>query len=117
MPVFTLNVNVSLSAEKKTELLKELSTVIGKLLGKPEMYMCIHVNADQAISFAGTTEPAGFAVLKSIGGVGSSAQNNKISAAVFPIIEKHLGIPGNRLYIEFFNLGAADIAFNGQTFA
>lgn len=58
--------------------------------------MCIHFHEDQGILYAGTTEPAGFAVLKSIGGVGSAKQNNAISAVVFPIIEKHLGIPGNR---------------------
>ncbi|CAB60512.1 L-dopachrome isomerase [Caenorhabditis elegans] len=117
MPVFSINVNVKVPAEKQNEILKELSTVLGKLLNKPEQYMCIHFHEDQGILYAGTTEPAGFAVLKSIGGVGSAKQNNAISAVVFPIIEKHLGIPGNRLYIEFVNLGAADIAYNGQTFA
>ncbi|UMM23089.1 hypothetical protein L5515_003977 [Caenorhabditis briggsae] len=117
MPVFSLNVNVSLSDEKKTSLLKDLSDVIGKLLGKPEKYMCIHINTDQAISFAGTTQPAGFAVLKSIGGVGTAKQNNAISDKVYPIITQHVGIPGDRLYIEFVSLGAADIAFEGHTFA
>ncbi|CAI2349015.1 unnamed protein product [Caenorhabditis sp. 36 PRJEB53466] len=117
MPVFTLNVNVSVSADKKVDILKELSTVVGKLLGKPQSYMCVHINTDQAITFAGTTDPAGFAVLKSIGGVGTSKQNNNLASEIFPIIEKHIGIPGNRLYIEFVNLGAADIAFSGNTFA
>uniref|UniRef100_A0A8R1DQT2 L-dopachrome isomerase n=1 Tax=Caenorhabditis japonica TaxID=281687 RepID=A0A8R1DQT2_CAEJA len=117
MPIFSLNVNLSVSAEKKIELLKEISEVVGRLLGKPASYMCVHINDGQSITFGGTTEPAGHAVLRSIGGVGTSKQNNAIAAEVFPIIEKHLGIPGNRIYVEFVNLGAADIAFNGNTFA
>ncbi|CAI5444845.1 unnamed protein product [Caenorhabditis angaria] len=78
--------------------------------------MCVHIQSDQSITFAGTTDPAGFAVLKSIGGVGGK-KNNEHAAELFPIIEKHLGIAGNRLYIEFINLGANDIAFSGSTFA
>lgn len=61
--------------------------------------MCVHLTSDQAITFAGTTDPAGFAVLKSIGGIGTAKQNNNLAAEVFPIIEKHLGIPGNRLVV------------------
>ncbi|KAF1761946.1 hypothetical protein GCK72_010205 [Caenorhabditis remanei] len=117
MPILSVSVNVTLSAEKNTELLKELSNVVGKLLGKPEKYMCIHINTDQSISFAGTTQPAGFAILKSIGGVGTSKQNNAISNKLFPLFKEYLGIPSDRFYIEFVNIGAADIAFDGQTFA
>ncbi|KAK5980860.1 Phenylpyruvate tautomerase domain protein, partial [Trichostrongylus colubriformis] len=68
------------------------------------------------VIFAGTDEPCGYGVLKSIGGVGGS-KNNDHAKALFALIKDHLGIEGNRMYIEFVDIGASDMAFNSRTFA
>ncbi|PIO59269.1 phenylpyruvate tautomerase family protein [Teladorsagia circumcincta] len=80
------------------------------------MYVCVHVVPDQQMIFNGTDGPCGVGVLKSIGGVGGS-KNNEHAKALFALIKDHLGIAGNRMYIEFIDIGAADIAFNSRTFA
>uniref|UniRef100_UPI004072FD72 hpMIF2 n=1 Tax=Heligmosomoides polygyrus TaxID=6339 RepID=UPI004072FD72 len=114
-PVFSFHTNVS--EDKVTpELLKQISALVARILHKPESYVAVHIVPDQKMTFAGTDAPCGVGVLKSIGGVGE-AQNNSHAKALFAIIKDHLGISGNRMYIEFVDIGAADIAFNGKTFA
>nr|CDJ88729.1 Macrophage migration inhibitory factor domain containing protein [Haemonchus contortus] len=115
MPVFSFHTNVA--ASKVTpDLLKQISALVARILHKPESYVCVHVVPDQHMIFAGTDEPCGVGVLKSIGGVGGS-KNNEHAKALFALIKDHLGISGNRMYVEFIDIGAADIAFNSKTFA
>uniref|UniRef100_A0A183GT37 L-dopachrome isomerase n=1 Tax=Heligmosomoides polygyrus TaxID=6339 RepID=A0A183GT37_HELPZ len=96
-------------AQKESVGYKGLQTLL-------HSYVAVHIIPDQKMTFAGTDAPCGVGVLKSIGGVGE-AQNNSHAKALFAIIKDHLGISGNRMYIEFVDIGAADIAFNGKTFA
>ncbi|KAL6728421.1 hypothetical protein Aduo_010196 [Ancylostoma duodenale] len=115
MPVFQLHTNVS--QDKVTpDLLKQISALVARILHKPESYVAVHVVPDQKMTFAGTDGPCGIGILKSIGGVGGS-QNNSHAKALFALIKDHLGIEGSRMYIEFVDIGAADIAHNGRTFA
>ncbi|KHJ79167.1 phenylpyruvate tautomerase domain protein [Oesophagostomum dentatum] len=67
------------------------------------------------MTFGGTDAPCATAVLKSMGGVGGS-QNNSHAKALFALIKDHLGIEGNRMYIEFVDIEATEIAHNGRTF-
>ncbi len=53
--------------------------------------------------------------LSSIGQLGREA-NKKHSKALFAHIEKELGIPGDRLYINYFDLDKANVGFSGTTF-
>ncbi|CAB3402620.1 unnamed protein product [Caenorhabditis bovis] len=116
MPIFSIHTNVPVEASKATEIAKEFSKVIARILGKPESYVSVHIQAGSSLVFGGSSDPAGYAVLKSIGGVGGK-KNNDHSQELFPLVEKFFGIPGNRFYIEYINIGAADIAFSGATFA
>lgn len=55
---------------------------------------------DQKLSFGGDGKsPAGSALLKSIGSVGTSKQNNDIAKVLHPLIEKNLGIKQDRYTI------------------
>ncbi|KAJ1355798.1 hypothetical protein KIN20_013342 [Parelaphostrongylus tenuis] len=112
--VFSLHTNVG--HDKVTpELLKQISALVARILHKPESYVAVHVVPDQKMTFAGTADPCGVGVLKSIGGVGGK-QNNEHAKALFALIKDHLGIDGNRMYIEFVDIGASDIAYNSKTF-
>ncbi|CAI5444847.1 unnamed protein product [Caenorhabditis angaria] len=115
MPMFILNTTVKLAPHKKLEFLKDLSKTIAKVVDKPEAFTYVNVNLEKDIVFGGTTEPAGFGVLKSIAGLGGE-KNNEISKELYPVIQKHTGIPGNRLYLEFHSTEADNIAHDGQTF-
>ncbi|KAF8357269.1 mif-1 [Pristionchus pacificus] len=116
MPVFTLSTNVP-SSKISDAFISELSSKLADLLHKPESYVAVHVIGDQKLSFGGDGKsPAGSALLKSIGSVGTSKQNNDIAKVLHPLIEKNLGIKQDRLYIEFVNLAASAVSHNGQTF-
>jgi len=53
------------------------------------------------MSWGGNNKPCGTATLMSIGQLGVE-QNKKHAAVLFPLIEKELGIPGDRfVYIVF----------------
>jgi len=50
---------------------------------------------DQLMSWGGNDKPCGTATLMSIGCLGRE-QNKKHAAVLYPILEKELGIPGDR---------------------
>ena len=40
----------------------------------------------------------------------------QISAALAEVVQRHLGVPPNRLYIKFFDVARTDFGWNGSTF-
>ncbi|OUC50061.1 macrophage migration inhibitory factor [Trichinella nativa] len=78
-------------------------------------YVAVHINTDQQLSFGGSTNPAAFGTLMSIGGIEPS-RNRDHSAKLFDHLNKKLGIPKNRMYIHFVNLNGEDVGWNGTTF-
>lgn len=68
MPVLEINTNVKIQNPALAELVKEASSTIAKLIGKPEAYVIIQVTVADALSFGGdATTPCAFCRLGSIG--------------------------------------------------
>ncbi len=59
--------------------------------------------------------PAGNCRLSSIGSI-SSQQNKKSSEKIMGFIEKEIGIPSDRMYIEFVDLSPGNVGWSGSTF-
>ena len=59
--------------------------------------------------------PCATATLGSIGGLGV-AENKKISAELFPLIKKHLGVDKDRCYVLFHDKQGSDVGYMGGTF-
>ncbi|XKL64705.1 hypothetical protein PGB90_004791 [Kerria lacca] len=114
MPSFELNTNVS-KHKVTPEFLKNLSKLVASTLGKPESYVTVSIKPDQYIIWGGTDEPCGFASLMSIGQLGIE-QNKKHSAVISDYINKQLGIPPNRCYINFVDSRPSMVGYNGSTF-
>uniref|UniRef100_L7M3U4 L-dopachrome isomerase n=1 Tax=Rhipicephalus pulchellus TaxID=72859 RepID=L7M3U4_RHIPC len=115
MPTLTINTNVP-ACNIPNDFLKTTANVVADSLGKPLSYVVVHISPDQMLSFGGTDEPCAIANLYSIGCL-SPKENKKHSAALFEHIEKTLGIKGNRMYINYFDLPATNVGFSGKTFA
>ncbi|XP_064460337.1 macrophage migration inhibitory factor homolog [Ornithodoros turicata] len=115
MPTLQINTNV-LAKDIPKDFLKTTAEVVAKSLGKPLSYVVVHVHPEQMMSFGGTEEPCATANLYSIGRLGKE-ENIKHSAAIFKHVENTLGIKGNRMYINFFDLPASDVGYDGKTFA
>ncbi|GIX79067.1 macrophage migration inhibitory factor [Caerostris extrusa] len=115
MPTFTLNTNVP-KDKIPEDFLKSTAKLVAEILKKPISYVVVHVNPDQLMSWAGTSDPCAVATLGSIGSLGTS-QNAKISKALFDHVKDNLGINSDRMYITYVDLERANVGYLGTTFA
>ena len=101
MPLLTLTTNVSLTPEQKSSLPVKLSAETARLLGKPESYVMVIVQDGQTMIMGGNNEGTAYLKLKSLGLPESDTAS--LSEALCDLVNDSLGIPADRIYIEFFN--------------
>lgn len=97
------------------ELLKNLSGKLAKHLGKPESYVMTAFESDVSMTFAGTLDPVCYIEVKSVGNM-TSGQTKAMSQDFCSSISGVLGVPQNRIYIEFADAKGAMWGWNGATF-
>lgn len=114
MPYLKLSTNVSIAAEQTPELLQQFSQLMAQKTGKPEAYVMIEIAANQAMLFAGSSEPLAYLECKNIGL--AVAQTKPLAAAICHLLQQTLAIPAARVYIEFSNAAADYWGWNGSTF-
>ncbi|XP_029021224.1 macrophage migration inhibitory factor [Betta splendens] len=114
MPMFVVNTNVDKS-QVAAALLTEATEGLAKAMGKPEQYIAVHINPDQKMMFGKKEDPCALCFLYSIGKIGD-AQNKKYSKLLCGLLNKHLGIPADRIYINFVDMDPANVAWNNTTF-
>lgn len=96
-------------------LLKQLSGKLAEHLKKSEAYVMTAFEGNIPMTFGGTTEPTCYVEVKSVGTM-TSLQTQAMSQEFCQHIEKGLGIPKNRIYIEFADARGAMWGWNGTTF-
>lgn len=114
MPLLKLETTVALSDEKRTALLSPLSKIVAETIGKPEQYVLVSVSP-AAMLMSGKPGPAAFVDLRSIGGLGSQV-NQQLSRKICALLKDSLGIPPDRVYLNFTEVEAANWGWNGNTF-
>ncbi|KAM3867355.1 macrophage migration inhibitory factor [Diretmus argenteus] len=114
MPMFTVNTNVARS-DVPPALLSEATEELAKAMGKPAQYIAVNVIPDQMMMFGGKGDPCALCFLHSIGKI-SGAQNRQYSKLLCGLLNKHLGVSPDRIYINFVDLDAANVAWNNSTF-
>ncbi|KAG5263522.1 hypothetical protein AALO_G00265740 [Alosa alosa] len=114
MPMFVVNTNVAKSAIPAA-LMVEATDELAKLMGKPAQYIAVHINGDQMMMFGGKPDPCALCSLVSIGKIGG-AQNKQYSKLLCGLLNKHLGISPDRIYINFTDMAAENVAWNNSTF-
>jgi phenylpyruvate tautomerase len=116
MPLLHLSTSAYPAEEhKRAQLLKSLSALVARLLGKPEAYVMISLAGRAEMSFAGSNAPACYAELKNVGTL-SASQVENLSKVLCQELSRGLGVPGERIYIEFTNADGAMWGWNGGTF-
>ncbi|GER41788.1 macrophage migration inhibitory factor family protein, partial [Striga asiatica] len=103
MPTLNLYTNVPVDGVVASDILKDATKAVAKIIGKPESYVMILVNGGVPISFGGTEEPAAYGELVSIGGLGPTV-NGKLSATIAEILQTKLSIDSARFYIKFYDV-------------
>ena len=115
MPLLAIRTSAPLPApaDRDAALLR-LSREVARLLKKPEAYVMVSLEG-AALCFAGQSEPACYAELKSIGGIRRDTTPG-LSQAICTALERELGVPPARIYLEFSDVDGALWGHAGQTF-
>ena len=111
MPLINLRTSLA-SVDHRHELLLELSAKLAEQTGKPEDYVMTLLETDVAMTFAGTSAPAAFVEVKSIGALRPSAMTESFCE----LITSRTGIPADRIYVHFEDVPASSLGWNGRTF-
>jgi phenylpyruvate tautomerase PptA (4-oxalocrotonate tautomerase family) len=114
MPLLKLETTVAISDEKRKALLASLSKTVSATIGKPEQYVMITAG-QAAIVISGKPGDAAFVDVRSIGGL-SDDVNRKLSEQVCKLLNDSLGIPPDRVYLNFADVDAGNWGWNGNTF-
>jgi len=114
MPYLKIQTNLLLSKKAERNILKDASLLVAQELGKPEEFVMIAVQPDTPMLFAGTDDPVAFLELKSIG---LPAQRTKqLSQTLCTLINRHLGIRPERVYVKFIDVRRGMWGWKGDTF-
>lgn len=114
MPLLKIQTNTRVEAGKKQALAVSASRAVADMLGKPERYVMVSVEENPAMIFGGSDAPLAYLELKSIGLPGN--KTGEFSAALTALLGEHLGLPADRIYIEFADARGSMWGWNGGTF-
>ena len=114
MPLLKLETTVAVSEDKRKALLAALSKAVAGTIGKPEQYVMVSIG-QAAMMMSGKADGAAFVEIRSIGGL-SGEVNRKLSQQVSELLNDSLGIPPDRVYLNFCDVQAGNWGWNGSTF-
>ena len=114
MPLLKLETTVVLSEDNRKALLASLSKTVAETIGKPEQYVMVTVG-QAAMLMSGNPGAAAFMDVRSIGGL-TNEVNRKLSQKVCKLLNDSLGVPEDRVYLNFTEVEASNWGWNGSTF-
>ena len=114
MPLIKIQTSHTAEPPVQDALMKTLSREVVDILGKPEQYMMV-VFEKASLIMGGHDAPAALIQVRSIGGL-SPDINRKLSDTISRILNSELGLPKERIYINFIEFERADWGWNGSTF-
>jgi phenylpyruvate tautomerase PptA (4-oxalocrotonate tautomerase family) len=114
MPYLKITTSQLIDDQQKRELLKTASWLVASELGKPEQYMMVSVETPVVMLFAGNDSPCAFLELRGIGL--PESKTGKLSQLLCGLAESHIGIPKDRVYINFADIKPSLWGWNSETF-
>ncbi len=114
MPFLELKTNKQLSEDKKQQVMTDLTSLISKDLNKPEKYIMVGCQDNQALMFGASTEPMAFIDLRSIRL--PEDQTQKLSQSLSTFLSNNLEVSPGRVFINFWNVPPHMWGHNGSTF-
>ncbi len=114
MPYLLIRTNKTVSQEEERKLLTRGSNVVANALGKPERYVMVSLESGRPMMFDAKDEHCAYLELKSIGLPGDSTST--LSLSLCTLIADELGIPTDRVYIEFADAPRHMWGWNSGTF-
>ena len=106
-----LNISTSVMIDDKKKFLEEITILISSLTGKPMKFIMAKLEDKSEIYF-GDESPCCYIDIKSIGSLNPSKMTKPISSLIF----EKIGIPRERIYINFEDVPASMWGWNDSTF-
>jgi phenylpyruvate tautomerase len=116
MPVVRITVSQVVYEEKRRKVMRDLTQKLIALTGKPEKYMMVVFQPPAEIFFGSSDAASALIEVKSIGAL-EPERTKKISQDFCAYFQSELGIPEDRVYIEFTDVKPSMFGWNGKTFA
>jgi phenylpyruvate tautomerase len=113
MPLCQVFTNVP--AAEPAALLAELSRLLAARFGKPERWVMTCLLPGVAMTFGGTSAPTAFVAVKNIGTL-KPADTAALSKDICERLDQALGVPRDRIYVEFADAVDYLWGWNGGTF-
>ncbi|NOZ11696.1 MAG: hypothetical protein GXP09_11725 [Gammaproteobacteria bacterium] len=114
MPYLKIQTNLPHDDNTRQGFLKKASAAVASGLGKPENYVMVAFDPAIPMMFAGKDTPCTYMELKSIGL--PESKTAALSESLCGLVESELGIPSNRIYIEFSDASRAMWGWDRKTF-
>ncbi len=114
MPYLKIQTNLPLSKKAERSVLQDASALVAKELGKPEEFVMVALQPDTPMMFAGSDDPVAFLELKSIGL--PADKTKRLSRTLCDLINRHLGIRPERVYVKFIDVLHSMWGWKGDTF-
>lgn len=114
MPYLSIQTNREFDTTTATQLMQQASKTVSEVLGKSENYVMVALPPPVPMVFAGSDQPAAYLELKSIGLPKETAA--PLSENLCSLVNEHLGVAKDRIYIEFADAQRTMWGWNGRTF-
>jgi phenylpyruvate tautomerase len=114
MPYLKIQANKVIDDKATQDVLKKASGLVARILGKPEEYVMVNLRGSSPMLFAGGSEPVAFLELRAIGL--PADKTSDLSLSLCELMESELGIPKDRIFINFVDVPAHLWGWNGETF-
>jgi phenylpyruvate tautomerase PptA (4-oxalocrotonate tautomerase family) len=115
MPLIQIFTSATPEPVSRKALLSELSGALAKHFGKPEQYVMTCLVPGLSMTFSGTPAPTCFAAVKNIGKL-TPDKSRELSSDLCASLAKGLGVPQDRIYIEFTDAVGYLWGHDGDTF-
>ncbi|KAG9487427.1 hypothetical protein GDO78_007332 [Eleutherodactylus coqui] len=96
--------------------MSDLGQLLVQAMDVPTKSIAVMIHPDQQLTFGDTKDPCALCSLRSIGKTGGP-RNENYSKILCEFLNKQLRIPPDRVYINFIDVSAGNVGWNGSTFA
>lgn len=113
MPFLQLQTTASLSDHQRDTLLAALSKIVSETIGKPEEYVMVSLTPAQML-MSGQDGETAFVDVRSIGGL-EGGVCPKLAEKIGAVLRESLGVPPERIFLNFTEVAANRWGWKGST--
>ena len=116
MPLLIIRSAAKIDDTAVSSMLAASSAKLAALLAQPEDYVMTLFDRANGMTMAGTAEPCCLVEVRSVVNLRSD-QTRAVAQAFCLMLGGHLGVPPNRIFLNFTDFSKTMWGFNGSTLA